>query len=127
MQRHTIIAGIVASVPAALATSIVAQPVARPVSIVQLLATPEKFDGKFVQVCGFLRIEFEDNAVYLHREDHEHWITSNALWVDIPHKTDPNLSDHYVLIQGTFNASDHGHMDVFAGAIHKSTRLIPWH
>ena len=33
------------------------------VSIVQLIAQPEKFEGKRVRFIGFLRIEFEGNAI----------------------------------------------------------------
>jgi hypothetical protein len=54
------------------------------VSIVQLIANPERYDGKRVQFIGFLRIEFEGTAVYLHREDYEWGIGKNALWINIP-------------------------------------------
>ena len=32
------------------------------VSVIQLIATPDRFDGKRVQVIGFLKFEFEGNA-----------------------------------------------------------------
>lgn len=35
------------------------------VSLIQLIANPEKYDGKQVAVVGFLRLEFEGNALYL--------------------------------------------------------------
>jgi len=35
---------------------------AQAVSIVQLIATPEKYNGQGVLVGGFLRLEFEGNA-----------------------------------------------------------------
>jgi len=97
------------------------------VSIVQLLATPEKFDGKLVRVIGFLCLAFEDDAVYLHREDFDHGLTQNALWVDVPEKRDESLSRKYVLLEGTFDASDHGQMGLFGGAIRKITRMSAWH
>ena len=52
------------------------------VSIIQLIATPEKFDGKFVSLIGFLCIAFEGDSIYLHREDLEKGIPRNGLWVD---------------------------------------------
>ena len=97
------------------------------VSIIQLLATPEKFDGKLVRVIGFLCLAFEGDAVYLHREDFDHGLTQNALWVDVPEKRDESLSRKYVLLEGTFDASDHGHMGLFGSAIHKITRMNAWH
>jgi hypothetical protein len=96
------------------------------VSIVQLLATPEKFDGKLIRVIGFLCLAFEGDAVYLHREDFDHGLTQNALWVDVPEKRDESLSRKYVLLEGTFDASDHGHMGLFGGAIHKISRMSVW-
>jgi hypothetical protein len=96
------------------------------VSIVQLLATPEKFNGKFVRVIGFLCLEFEGDAVYLHREDFVHGLTQNALWVDVPEKRDEALSQHYVLLEGTFDATSHGHMDLFGRAIKNITRMTLW-
>lgn len=54
------------------------------VSLIQLIAQPEKFEGKRVRFIGFLRIEFEGNAIYLHREDFDHGIEKNALWVAVP-------------------------------------------
>jgi hypothetical protein len=41
------------------------------------------FDGKLVRVIGFLRLEFEGNVLYLHREDYIHSILGNGVWVDV--------------------------------------------
>src|SRR5262249_1764153 len=51
------------------------------VSLLQLIATPADFDGKYVRVHGFVRIEHEGTAIYLHREDAEHMLTKNGLWL----------------------------------------------
>lgn len=53
------------------------------VSMVQLIANPEKFDGKLIRIIGFLRLEFEGDALYLHREDYENGIMGDAIWVDV--------------------------------------------
>ena len=61
------------------------------VSLIQLISTPKAFDGADVQVIGFLRLEFEGNALYLHKEDFEQRISKNSVWVsfDANHKTPP--------------------------------------
>jgi hypothetical protein len=92
-----------------------------PVSLIQLIATPEQYDGQVVRVIGFVHIEFEGNAIYLHREDYEHNIIGNALWLDHPEcvtgaKGKPLISG-YALVEGTFNAKNRGHMSLFSGAI----------
>jgi hypothetical protein len=90
------------------------------VSMVQLIATPEKFDGKVVLVVGFLRLEFEGNCLYLHKEDYEHSITKNGLWVvrnPVINAKSEALNMHYVLVLGTFNATNKGHMDLSSGSL----------
>lgn len=94
-------------------------------SLVQLIGNPDKYDGKFVRVEGFLRLEFEGNALYLHQEDDEHTLTKNAIWVDASPdmmKKRDRLNKKYVLLEGTFDAKDHGHMGFFAGSLHAVRR-----
>src|ERR1700730_655936 len=98
---------------------------AESVSMVQLIATPEKFDGKTIQVVGFLRLEFEGNALYLHREDYDQEIYRNAFWFNFPADQDAQkVNGHYVLLQGIFRANLHGHMDLFSGTITHITRAF---
>jgi hypothetical protein len=97
------------------------------VGMVQLLANPEKFHGKFIRVEGFLRLEFEGDALYLHREDYANGLTKNAVWVDMPQDGQhTKLNMHYVLIEGVFDSKDLGHMGLFSGSIGKIRRAIPW-
>jgi hypothetical protein len=97
---------------------------AQAVSIVQLIATPEKYNGKLVLVGGFLRLEFEGDAIYLHEDDYRHGIYANALWVNLDAKTAENtdkLNLHYAFVEGTFDASRHGHGGLFPGTINNIT------
>jgi len=90
------------------------------VSMVQLIASPEKFDGKVVQVIGFLRLEFEGDVLYLHADDYKNRINKNGLWVS-RNKTMTDSADqlnmHYVVLVGTFRAGNKGHMSLNSGAI----------
>ncbi len=52
------------------------------ISLIRLIATPERYDGKVIQVEGFLNLEFEGNAIYLHKEDYENSLCKNGFWVD---------------------------------------------
>ena len=109
MRRHIIFTGLVACMIAAFATLRAGAEMPQDVSMVQLLSTPEKFDGKLVRVFGFLRLEFEGDALYFHREDDVQGLTRNGIWVD---RTDAmerdanKLNSHYVLIEGVFDAED---------------------
>jgi hypothetical protein len=100
---------------------------AQQVSIVQLIANPQAYDGKKVRLVGFLQLEFEGNGLYLHKEDYEHEITENALWVDAPPDLRKEQRDavntQYVICEGTFKASGHGHMGIFSGELSDVTRI----
>lgn len=77
------------------------------VSLVQLIATPEKFDGKLVFVFGFLEMNREGDLLFLHQSDSEHALLSNAIWVrrtEEMGKDRAKLNMKYVKVVGTFRA-----------------------
>jgi hypothetical protein len=99
------------------------------VTLVQLITTPERFDGKLVRVIGFLRLEFEGNVLYLHREDYEHSILGNGIWVDVTPemaKQRKTLNMNYVLIEGVFSVTERGHLDAWSGSIKQIQRAEVW-
>ena len=100
------------------------------VSVIQLIAQPEKFDGKRVRFIGFLRLEFEGNVIFLHREDFNRGISRNGLWVNVPSDMTKHQQDevnmHYVICVGVFRAGMHGHMGMFSGEIDEVRRLQLW-
>lgn len=95
------------------------------VSLIQLISTPAAYDAKTVRVIGFCHLEFEGNGLYLHREDFERAIYKNAIWIDAP-RDKAALSDQYVLIEATFDASEHGHVGLFSGSLKDVTRMERW-
>jgi hypothetical protein len=99
------------------------------VSMVQLIATPEKYDGKTIIVVGFLHLEREGNILYLNKTDYDHAITKNGLWIVRNSKINENIEKlnlHYVLISGTFDARNKGHMSLASGAIKDITGADTW-
>jgi hypothetical protein len=99
------------------------------VSLVQLISTPERFDGRHVRVIGFVHLEFEGNAAYLHREDFDSGLLKNAVWVDFRRGTLSSshpINDRYVLLEGVFDARHFGHLGLFAGTLSDITRAEPW-
>lgn len=90
------------------------------ISLIKLLANPELYDQQVVRVQGFLELEFEGTALYLHREDWEHMLTRKALWLDVPHEIwerKYEFTERYVQVAGVFRSDCRGHMDLFGGAI----------
>ncbi|HEX5889412.1 MAG TPA: hypothetical protein VFY61_11940 [Pyrinomonadaceae bacterium] len=96
------------------------------VSLVQLIANPNEYDGKFVRVIGFVSVEFEGTAVYLHQEDFKYDITQNAIWLEMDFERNKKLNQRYVLIEGTFDANHNGHKGLFSGSIKDIKRLQVW-
>lgn len=101
------------------------------VSLIQLIANPEKYDNKIVRLIGYLNLEFEGDAIYLHEEDNKHSITANSCWVNLTKEWRAknkvaDFSNKYVILVGTFDMKDHGHMGMFSGGIRNITRLDVW-
>jgi hypothetical protein len=73
------------------------------VSMVRLIATPDRYHEKWVQVIGYLNLEFEGNAIYLHREDFESGDPKNGVWVNLKMNGPDDykvFSGHYVIMVG---------------------------
>lgn len=97
------------------------------ISIINLIATPEKYHGKKVLVHGVGDIEFEGNVVYLTEADWRYLNTKNGLWLSfdvaaVNVKKAKAFNGKPVLIEGVFNKEMTGHLDMCAGAIEKITR-----
>lgn len=75
------------------------------VSMLQLIVTPEKFDGKFVNVTGLLNLEFEGDAIYISRDDLENGVRANSVTLK-PTKDmleqQKTLNHKFVLLEGKF-------------------------
>ena len=99
------------------------------VSFISLIANPEKYAGRKIWVIGFATLEFEGNVLYLSREAAEINDMTSAIWLDVAGlKANPQAYDHkYVLITGTFNAENRGHIGMFAGTVEAISEIRLWH
>lgn len=87
------------------------------ISIIQLIANPEKYHGKRVTAEGYLILEFEGTALYLGREDYEHGLRKNAVWVDIKADRSHIYHKEYASITGVFDKNINGHFGAFSGCL----------
>ena len=81
------------------------------VSIVELLANPEKYDGVPVRVTGVLSGRAEDFALYLDSESYEFMIFSNSIVIKSylrPDSVSESAFGNYVVITGVFVHTDDG-------------------
>lgn len=97
-------------------------------SLVQLIATPEKFEGKTVSVVGFLVLTPERSVLYMRDEDYKHSILMNGIWVernDIVKKNIAQLKLKYVKMVGVFSTKI-SNAGFLAGGITDVQQCIPW-
>lgn len=85
------------------------------VSIVSLIASPDRYEGKAVVVTGFFRAGLEHSAIYLHEDDGKHSIKPNGFWLDgrIP----DHMQNQYVTVQGIFTTTTRGHLGGWPGTL----------
>jgi len=101
------------------------------VSMINLIATPEKYQDKKVMVDGYINIEFEGTALYLHEEDYKNGITKNSISINFLdgffEKNKINTQDYtqkHVIISGIFKNNE---SCMYSGMIKAtSIRLLPF-
>jgi hypothetical protein len=100
------------------------------VSMIQLIATPERFNNKQVNVVGFLNLEFEGDALWTSKADFEAVIPGNAILFEVPKKLSAEqrkqLSGHFVIVVGKFKALGSGQKAIFAGVLTDVVRVDLW-
>lgn len=98
------------------------------VSMLQLIANPEKYNGKPVSLIGFMHVGFESDIVYLNYEDYRHGILENGLWFERTTEITKNelLDMNYVMLSGTFVARPISYSRFSAGGVTNVTRASPW-
>jgi hypothetical protein len=101
------------------------------VSLVSLIANPEKYDKQHVRVIGYLNLEFEGSGLYLHKEDYDRSIEKNGLWVEMSRDSMflPDVKQcklNYVLIEATFDSDNTGHKGMWGGSLTDIKRMELW-
>jgi hypothetical protein len=101
---------------------VAASDMAERVSLVQLIADPEKYEGRSVRVMGFCVFQFEEQALFLHREDADQMNFANGLWLETSQQH-ADLNEAFIIAEGMFTAKEHGHLGGWPGSIRNITRL----
>ena len=104
------------------------------VTIINLIATPEKYHNKKVRVIGVVNIQFEGTGIYLNKEHHKYRLPKyavcmNAIDLKAIGKSAEELEKYngqYVVVEGKFDKDHDGHMGMSSGCIFDITRYSPW-
>lgn len=92
------------------------------VSLVRLIANPERYHNQRIGVRGYLHVFFEGTAIYLSRDDANHLIRANGIRVSFDKAKVPFEGPHgpvryanqYVMLTGTFDTE---HPDWYQGRL----------
>jgi hypothetical protein len=96
-------------------------------SLIELIGSPERFRGRWVRVIGYVVLEFEGTAIFLHEEDYARGLVRNGLWLDVDrNSTSPLSRPGYAIVEAQFAPEQHGHMSLFSGGLTRVGRLEAW-
>jgi hypothetical protein len=88
------------------------------VSMIDLIANPELFDGMKVLLTGYVHVEFEGRGIYLHKDDFLYGIIRNGLRLGAANSVDlKKCQDTYAYVRGVFRAGVGGHFDFWTGTL----------
>lgn len=100
------------------------------VSMVHLLANPTEFHGKLIQVEGYLHVKFEDECLYLSKEDADFLNGKHGVWISYgdqlrkrPDKQLVYFDCKRVSVIGIFDKDMTGHFEAAGGGLKNVTFL----
>jgi hypothetical protein len=100
------------------------------VNMIQLLATPERYEGTWIVTRGFLSMLSQDRTdlLFLHEEDQKYALMNGMVLhlTDDQRKQFAKFNHTYVLIEGTVHARVSGRDEGYSGEIVNITRLEAW-
>lgn len=91
------------------------------VSLVSLIATPDKYDGMLVMVKGIAHLDNKTSmySIFLTREDKRAGNGLNGIYLVLGSSLAnvDQFNDKYILVRGLFEAKNKGHLDSFSGSL----------
>jgi hypothetical protein len=109
------------------------------VSIIQLVANPDRYHGKLVYFRAYATVRFEGNSLCMTPDRIN---TKDCLWLqydDGPWKTDKDMERYktaqkkwegfngkVIFVRGIFNKKNTGHFGLFAGALERIMEVSEW-
>lgn len=99
------------------------------ISLIALLATPERFDGRIVRLQAVMRNEFEWHALFLHLEDYERQLSGNSVNLNLTKEQQDRFrqfNGRYVILEGVVVAHDHYPNGKVIVLIDNITRVEEW-
>jgi hypothetical protein len=99
------------------------------VSLVELITKKDEYHGKKISVSGYVRLRFEECAIYLSSDDARMRVTKNGIWMqfsaNIIKQLKPIVYDRkWVFISGVYNKIETGHLGMYSGGIDNIDHIL---
>ena len=97
------------------------------VSIIQLLANPEKYDKQVVAITGYVKDEFENSGIYFSIDDAQKAVVLNGIGLDsfnIKNST-KKLNNKFCVVVGTFEMINNTTYPQFSGRLIHIEKIQP--
>lgn len=98
------------------------------VSLVSIIANPDKYHKKNVTVMGYFTMETEGQAIYISKSDYQAAIFKNAIYLYIGYDSLKNMDIQqpykgYIQIEGIFNKNLKGSYGFYSGGFENITKI----
>lgn len=94
------------------------------VTFEELFKKPSDFNGKVIELEGYLAMNFEDVALYKSNKFHKDENAKYSCWINFGEyfdhyfdSTKINLKKYKIQIKGTFNSDEKGHSNLYIGEL----------
>lgn len=96
------------------------------VSLISVIANPERYEGRSLLLRGFLHIDYEGTALYLHHTDYQCGLTENAVAVTPRREmyaASDSYADRYVILCGVFRLHEKWGTGRYAGILEEISSI----
>jgi hypothetical protein len=98
------------------------------ISIITVIANPEKYHKKTIQIQGYFTNEKEGTAIYLAKNDFQNLIYKNGIYLYIPDNAMEKFKielphQGYVTITGVYNKDKKGSYNFYSGGLENITQI----
>lgn len=100
------------------------------IPLVQLIATPDQFDNKYLSVVGVFKFDLDSSTLYLSREHYVVDVFSSSISIDFLEKGEVEdienlniLDGCYVRVEGVFSSVEKGYMGFNQGTMKRVQRI----
>jgi hypothetical protein len=87
-----------------------------PVTLRELVASPDTYHRELVRVSGFAAVRFEQHALFVDEEAYLNGLSKDAIWLG-GERVEERFHEQHLIVAGTFDATKRGQLSAYSGTI----------